>query len=108
MKQKLIALSKEKGFKSEIILFDGDGSTLSDKKYYLWLCELKLWMVEFNGIECIAQSIEHLREWKAIVDHDSITSFVTVYESESDEYYDSLPQALEVALIEGLKLTKKK
>lgn len=105
MKQKLIALSKEKGFKSEIILFDGDGSTLSDKKYFLWLCELKLWMCTTNGMDCFASAGSNLKEWHSYVDYDSLLDFKTVYSDKQD--YDSLPKALEKALYEGLKLTEK-
>ena len=106
MKNKLIALSKEKGFKSKIILFDS-ADTLSDTKYYLWMCEFKLWMIEVNGLDCYAFAGGHLKDWYANVDHDTIIDFTTVYTRTDNHHYESLPQALEVAQYEGAKLLKK-
>ncbi len=102
---RLITLSKEKGFKSKIILFDGDGSTMSDTKYYLWMQELRLWLLE-SGLDCFGTAGTHLKEWMSYVDHDTILNFETVY-SDSNKFYDTLPLALEKALTEGLKLTEK-
>lgn len=104
-KNKLIALSKEIGFKSKIILFDSP-DTLSDTKYYLWMCEFKLWMIEVNGLDCFASAGGHLKHWIAYVDHDTILDFKTVYVKD-EESYESLPQALEMALYQGAKLLKK-
>ncbi len=106
MKKKLIALSKERGFKAEQMLFDSvDG--LSDKRYYLWMCELQLWMIEVNGLLCEGLAGEHLRDWYASVDYDKILSFETLY-ADNLQSYSSLPLALEKALFEGLNLTEKK
>ena len=111
MKNKLIALSKEKGFKSKIILFD-DYKSLSDTKYYLWLCELKMWMYTGSGVLCMADMEGHLKEWHCWVDIDDLSNVKTVYASighkKDPNNYPSEPQALEVALYEGLKLTEKK
>ena len=110
MKNKLIALSKEKGFKSKIILFD-DYKSLIDTKYYLWLCELKMWMITENGLFCSGNPVTHLQEFQACIEQDNLLHFVTVYDSLSIDNgvttYDTLPQALEKALFEGLKLTQK-
>lgn len=111
MKNKLIALSKEKGFKSKIILFD-NADSLSEDKYYLWLCELKMWIMRECGLFCSANPLTHLQEFQAAIEQDNLLHFVTVYDSLSIDNnvttYESLPQALEVALTEGLKLTEKK
>ncbi len=110
MKQKLIALSKEKGFKSKIILFD-DYKSMSEAKYYLWLCELSMWMITQNGLFCSGSPVTHMQEFQASVERDDLLKFVTIYDSLSIDndvtMYNTLPQALEVALYEGLKLTKK-
>lgn len=103
MRKELISLSKELGFKPEQILFN-DYKQLSDKRYYLWLCELRLWMIENNGLDCFGQAGTHLKEWQAYVDYDTITDFETIYSD--PKTYPSLPLALEKALFEGLKLTK--
>lgn len=105
MKQKLIALSKEKGFKSKRILFDGDGSAMSEASYNLWMFDLRLWLLE-SGLDCFGSAGSHLKEWMAYVDHDTILGFTTIY-SDSTEFFESLPLALEKALYEGLKLTEK-
>ena len=110
MKQKLIALSKEKGFKSEQILFDSiDG--LTDKRYYLWMCELKLWLLEGSDLFCSGDPVNHLEEFRAAVEYDNLLDLTTVYDSitteKGVELFDKYTLALEKALYEGLKLTEK-
>jgi len=112
MKNKLIALSKEKGFKSKIIQFD-DYKSMSDDKYYLWLCELKMWLMRECGLFCYGNPVSHLQEFQAAVERDDLINFNTVYDSivdsdnEETRLFKSLPIALEKALLEGLKLTDK-
>lgn len=57
MKEKLIQLATEKGFKSELhdaeikrINYGGSRIELSKLLYYLWMCELQMWQRDVNNI----------------------------------------------------------
>ncbi len=104
MKNKLINISKEKGFKSKIV---------EPKDYELWLFELRGWLKREAGLYASANPVNHLKEWQAAVEYDDLINFKSVYDSitdagsEKERLFKEEHQALEIALYEALKLTKK-
>ena len=127
----IVKLSREKGFVSRDMLI-----TISESYYYLWMCELQRWLREFHNIHVVLKPIMGSKNgydsfpmlgWGSDViclNKNSENSYYMGYpigdwftaSSDNFDEGDTLEdfrvnplryeEALELGLIEGLKLIK--
>ena len=100
MKEELIALAKEKGFKSDFIL--GINKKDNESIYYFWCCELQEWLRDNHGVFIIVNTCG-----------SDDTCWYEIYYGHKGEYSiiqgkddNSFNKALEDGLIKALKVVK--
>ena len=117
MKNQLIELAKEKGFKP--VLFEyiidtlvSEETTLKDSNYlyYLWLCELQKWLINeydiFVGYESFNNDYSKFKGQVVFcplvekLEHGRLLIHSKNYKQSSDDF----EQALQAGLLEALKL----
>ena len=105
MKEKLIELSKEKGFESKIykeLIKIGIWIKLSNNHaYYLWMCELQKWLRENHNIHIFIH-------YNTLTERFRIEYITHINKEIENEYpeFNTYEQALGKGLYEGLKLIK--
>lgn len=114
MKEQLISLSEEKGFKSNILAFNlkllisTDKNEINRLYYYLWMCEIQKWLREKHNfitwIECAYHDgFNYIPNYKyKILDFFDNNEWDLLFHINYDTYED----ALEFLLFEALKLIK--
>ena len=90
MKEKLISLAKEKGFVSNIIGKSVESVYSKKDFYYLWMCELKKWLIKNYNINVFCYRPNETGYW--------------AYNLENKAKYNSIKEALELGLFETLNL----
>ena len=101
--EELIKLAKEKGFQSIInssVATDRLNMSLDDADY-LWMCELQKWLREKHNIHVFIH-------YNTLTEKHRIEYITHIDKEIENEYSEFITheQALEQALIEGLKLIK--
>lgn len=101
MKEQIIKLSEEKGFKS--LHFDVELTNHTELIYYLWLCELQKWLRGKHNIHVEVNSWSNSDgfEYSGKYQNKHYCSWVVVTNS-----WETYEQALEPILIKGLKQIK--
>lgn len=98
MKEQLIELAKQKGFKS--MLYDlppFQVMPLPEEYFIYWLAELQKWLREEHDVQVYAKPVNN-PNWSVYVDrwgHHLVTEYIV---------HETYEQALEAGLIEALKL----
>lgn len=99
MKEDLIKLANEKGFSAKY-------TTTRDKFYYLWMCELKIWLLDKQAIFVHP---DFFIENETIYWDFEIVELTSqpILLLQDDNAFDEYRQALEKGLYEALKLIQK-
>ena len=101
MKEELIKLSEEKGFKSELLK-----TCCADEWFHLWCCDLQKWLREEHNLTIIPDKCDNKGNWEVIIE-SIILSPNHKWQLEPEASFKTYELALDRGLIEALKLIKK-